>query len=73
MTEQVLQALAAGGPLAVVLGYALYTVWGKYQAALARIDQLHQDHSKELRERDRELLELLREERGDTGSSDRNT
>ncbi|KAF0119399.1 MAG: hypothetical protein FD152_4506 [Xanthobacteraceae bacterium] len=40
---QILQALAGGAPVAAVLGYALWVVWGRYQEALAEIKKMSQD------------------------------
>ncbi len=46
MIDQILQGLLASGPLAGLLGYAVYVLWKENKSKEARIEKLHADQRK---------------------------
>jgi len=57
--DQVLETLATSGPMALVLGGALYVVWNKYQAALVAKDAAVEAAASQMRELMRDYLEFV--------------
>lgn len=47
---EAIKGLVASGPVAVVLGVAIYVVWHAYQAKDRKLDEVHADQTKFFRE-----------------------
>lgn len=59
MLDQVLQQLLASGPLAAILGVALWKVWERWQAALMKIGELRTQHQADLEAKNREHIAVI--------------